>query len=94
MQSTFATVIVPIEFQERAKQDFPDYFSTKFTTSTEENAPATHCLTSGYFYNSELESISNQVDWTRIIKFGDLQAVLSELNLHPVQEVIQDEPDA
>lgn len=94
MQSTFATVIVPIEFQERAKQDFPDYFSSLFTIYTEENAPATHCLTSGYFYNSELETISNQVDWTRIIKFGDLQAVLSELNLHPVQEVIKDEPDA
>lgn len=94
MQSTFATVIVPIEFQERAKQDFPDYFSTKFTTSTEENAPATHCITSGYFYNFELETISNQVDWKRVIKFGDLQAVLAELNLHPVREVIKDEPDA
>lgn len=79
MQSTHATVIIPIDLVEEAQKDLPGHFTAQYGETSE--GPATHAISSGFFYNYELEMISNQLLWSRVVKFGDLDTILRELNL-------------
>jgi hypothetical protein len=76
MNSTLATVIVLAADQAAAQADFPEYFTAP--ASAEGTAPATHYLTNGYFEDSELDTICNDVTWPRKVYFGPLDVGLQK----------------
>ena len=82
--STFATVIIAAADQQAAQADFPDMFTAGYTNNLEQPEVATHFVSSGWFYDSELDQIVNDVTWPRTVRFGDAQAALASLNLVPV----------
>ena len=79
MNSTLATVIVLAADQATAQADFPDYFTAP--ASADGAAPATHYLTNGYFDDTELDRICNDVTWPRRVYFGPLDVTLSKAGL-------------
>ena len=81
---TFATVIIAAADQAAAQTDFPGMFTAGYTNDPEQPEVATHYVSSGWFYDSELGTIVNDVTWPRTVKFGDAQAALASLNLAPV----------
>ena len=83
--STFATVIIAAADQQAAQADFPSMFTAGYTNDPEQPEIATNFVSSGWFYDSELDQIVNEVTWPKIVKFGDAQAALASLGLVPVQ---------
>lgn len=84
--STLATVIVLAADQAAAQADFPDYFNAP--ASAEGTAPATHYLTNGYFEDSELDTICNDVTWPRKVYFGPLDVGLQKAGLMLMQQEV------
>ena len=84
--STQATIIIPAAAIEAARADMPGSFTAAYTTSQEGAPPATHYVGSGFFFNSELDFVCNEVTWPKVVKFGDASAALAELGLVPVVE--------
>jgi hypothetical protein len=82
--STFATVIIAAADQSAAQEDFPGLFTAGYTNNPDEPTIATNYVSSGYFYDEELDKIVNDVTWPRIVKFGDAQAALTSQGLVPV----------
>jgi hypothetical protein len=82
--STFATVIIAAADQAAAQADFPDMFTAGYTNNPEQPEIATHYVSSGWFYDAELDEIVNDVTWPRVVKFGDAQAALASMGLVPV----------
>ena len=83
MDSTLATVVIAAADQAAAQADFPDYFTAP--ASADGAAPATHYLTNGYFDDTELDRICNDVAWIRWIYFGSLDVTLAKAKLALVQ---------
>ena len=84
--STFATVAIAAADQAAAQIDLPGLFTAAYTTNPEGKAPATHYVSSGLFFNDELDMIVNDAEWPKVVKFGDASAALAELGLVPVVE--------
>lgn len=81
--STFANVFVAAADQAEAQADMGDGF---FTAQLSETglAPATYFWSTGYFLDSELDKIVNDVAWPRTVKFEDADQALSSMGLQPV----------
>jgi len=86
MNSTLAIVIIGDADKAQAQADLSDgLFTTPLSASGE--APATHWMSSGWFFNDQLNKICNDVTWAKTIRFGDdWQSVLHGLNLMIVQD--------
>lgn len=82
--STFATVIIAAADQSEAQADLPGMFTSGYTDNPEQPEVATHYVSSGFFYDEELDTIVNEVAWPRTVKFGPADAALASLNLVPV----------
>jgi hypothetical protein len=82
--STFATVIITAATQQAAQADFPGMFTAGYTNNPGQPELATHYVSSGWFFDAELDEIVNDVTWPRTVKFGDAQAALASMGLVPV----------
>lgn len=87
MSSTYATVAVLAENLTEAQERFPGFFTAAMSSTGE--APATHFVSSGYYLDTELDALVNDVAWPRRVVFGDTQAALAKLGLMAVQEPIE-----
>ena len=85
--STFATVAIAAADQDAAQADFPGLFTAAYTTDQDGKAPATHYVSTGHFFNAELDAICNTVAWPRQVRFGDAGTALAGLGLLPVVDV-------
>jgi hypothetical protein len=83
MNSTFATVIITADTQQAAQADFPGMFTAGYTNDPEQPKVATHYVSSGWFFDSELDQIVNDVAWPRVMRFGDAQTALASMGLVP-----------
>ena len=77
--STLATVVIAAADQAAAQADFPDYFNAP--ASADGQPPITNYLTNGYFDDSELDTICNDVTWPRKVYFGSLETGLQKAGL-------------
>ena len=82
MTSTFATVIVAAADQAAAQADLPGHFTAAYAADS--TGPATHYVSSGHFFNTELDMIVNEAAWPRQVRFGDAGTALAGLGLVPV----------
>lgn len=82
MTSTFATVIVAAADQAAAQADLPGHFTSAYAADAA--GPATHYVSSGFFFNSELDMIVNDAEWPKRVRFGDAAVALADLGLVPV----------
>jgi hypothetical protein len=82
--STFATCIIEADDQEAAQADFPGHFTAPFSETGQ--APATHYVDSGFWFDAELTKLVNETAWPRQVFFGDAQAAIDSLGLKPVVE--------
>ena len=87
--STFATVIIAAADQQVAQTDLPGMFTAGYTNDPEQPEVATNYVSSGWFFDAELDEIVNEVTWPKIVKFGDAQAALASLGLVPVQVSVE-----
>lgn len=86
MNSTFASVFIAAADQVAAQQDLGEgYFTAPLSADGSE--PATHYWSTGYWLDSELDLICNDVTWPRTVKFGDAQTALADMGLRQVQMV-------
>ena len=86
MTSTFATVVIPSESQAAAQADLPGHFTSAYAADAA--GPATHYVSSRFFFDTELDFVCNEVTWPKVVKFGDASAALAELGLVPVVEPV------
>lgn len=82
MTSTFATVIVAAADQAAAQADLPGHFTAAYAADS--TGPATHYVSSGFFFDTELDMIVNEAEWPKRVRFGDAAAALAGLGLVPV----------
>lgn len=82
MTSTFATVIVATADQAAAQADLPGHFTAAYAADS--TGPATHYVSSGHFFNTELDMIVNEAEWPKLVRFGDAGTALAGLGLVPV----------
>lgn len=82
MTSTFATVVIPSESQAAAQADLPGHFTAAYAADS--TGPATHYVSSGHFFNTELDMIVNEATWQKVVRFGDAAVALADLGLVPV----------
>ena len=89
--STAATVIIAAADQSAAQADLPGHFIIGYYEDIPDADPtvATHYVDSGWWYDSELDLIVNDVTWPRRVYFGDVQQVLASLNLKPVRDLAE-----
>lgn len=93
MNSTQATVIILDADKAQAQADLSEY---QFTTPLSETgeAPATHWMSSGWWYDEELDNICNVYTWPKRIYFGsDWQAAIAKAGLMvvvPVEEPVDE----
>jgi hypothetical protein len=88
--STQATTIILDADKAQAQADLSTY---QFTTPLSETgeAPATHWMSSGWWYDDELDNIVNVFTWPKQIYFGsDWQSAIEKAGLM----VVQPEPEA
>jgi hypothetical protein len=88
--STQATTIILDADKAQAQADLSTY---QFTTPLSETgeAPATHWMSSGWWYDDELDNICNVFTWPKQIYFGsDWQAAIEKAGL---MVVVPEEPD-
>jgi hypothetical protein len=99
--NTEATVVIKAVDQAAAQQDLGEGMFTSGYYEAVEGADfetATHYVSSGFWMNTELDFIVNSSTWGKLVKFGNAQAVLAELNLIAVgtnpskPEVLVEEP--
>ena len=84
--STFATVAVPAADQAAAQADMPGFFVAPFTTDPAGAPPATHFVSTGHFFDSELDFIVNDAAWPRQVRFGPADAALAAMGLVAVRD--------
>ena len=85
--STAATVIIAAADQAAAQADLPGHFILGYYEDVPGADPtvATHYVDSGWWYDSELDMIVNNVTWPRTVRFGmDASAVLADMNLKQI----------
>lgn len=82
MTSTFATVIVAAADQAAAQANLPGHFTAAYAADS--TGPATHYVSSGFFFDAELDMIVNEAEWPKRVRFGDAVVVLADLGLVPV----------
>lgn len=68
-ESTMATIIIEEQYQAVAQERFPGMFVAGFSESGD--IPPTHRVSSGYFYNSELELLVNEHPFPFTLKLGE-----------------------
>ena len=87
MSYTQATVIIAAADQSAAQVDFPGSFTSGFYEATEGADPtvATNYGCSGLWTDSDLSKVVNDVTWQRKVYFGEVQSILDNLNLKPVE---------
>ena len=87
MSYTNATVIIAATDKEAAQVDFPGSFVSGLYVATEsaDSTVATNYVCSGFWADSDLSKVVNDVSWPRKAYFGDAQQVLASLNLKPVE---------
>jgi len=93
MHSTQATVIILDADKAQAQADLSTY---QFTTPLSETgeAPATHWMSSGWWYDDELDNIVNVYTWPKQIYFGsDWQVAIEKAGLMVVQPEPVQEPE-
>jgi len=93
MHSTQATVLILDADKAQAQADLSTY---QFTTPLSETgeAPATHWMSSGWWYDDELDNIVNVFTWPKQIYFGsDWQAAIEKAGLMVVQPEPVQEPE-
>ena len=85
MSYTQATVIIAAADQSAAQVDFPGSFTSGFYEATEgaDSTVATNYVCSGLWTDSDLSKVVNDVTWPRKVYFGDVQTILTTLNLLP-----------
>ena len=83
MAYTNATVIIAAADQSAAQVDFPGSFTSGFYEAVEDADPtvATSHVCSGLWTDEDLSKVVNDVTWPRKVYFGDVQTVLTTLNL-------------
>ena len=86
MTSTFATVIIPAKSQAAAQADLPGHLTSAYAADAA--GPATHYVSSGFFFNTELDMIVNEAEWPKQVRFGDAAVALADLGLVPVVEPV------
>lgn len=86
MTSTFATVVIPSESQAAAQADLHGHFTAAYAADAA--GPATHYVSSGFFFDTELDMIVNEAEWTKRVRFGDAVVALADLGLVPVVEPV------
>ena len=86
MTSTFATVIVAAADQAAAQADLPGHFTAAYAADS--TGPATHYVSTGHFFNAELDMIVNEATWQKVVRFGDAGTALAGLGLVPVVEPV------
>lgn len=88
MSYTNATVIIAAADQAAAQVDFPGSFTSGFYIAEEGADPtiATNYICSGLWTDDDLSKVVNDVTWSRKVYFGDVQAVLTTLNLLPITD--------
>lgn len=86
MSYTNATVIIAAADQAAAQVDFPGSFNSGFYEDAEDADPtvATHYACAGLWTDEDLSKVVNDVTWPRKVYFGDVQTVLTTLNLLPI----------
>jgi len=86
MTYTNATVIIAASDKEAAQADFPESFVSGLYVATEnaDSTVATNYVCSGLWTDSDLSKVVNDVSWPRKVYFGDVQVVLTTLNLLPI----------
>ena len=86
MSYTNATVIIAAADQAAAQVDFPGSFNSGFYEATEGADPtaATNYVCAGLWTDEDLSKVVNDVTWPRKVYFGDVQTVLTTLNLLPI----------
>ena len=86
MSYTQATAIIAAADQAAAQVDFPGSFNAGFYEAVEGADPtvATNYVCSGLWTDSDLSKVVNDVTWPRKVYFGDVQTVLTTLNLLPI----------
>jgi chloramphenicol 3-O-phosphotransferase len=87
--STFATVIIQAADQAAAQADFPGLFTAAYADFADRTV-TTHYVSSGFFFDEELDKIVNDVTWPRVVRFGDAQAALASMGLVPVQTPVEE----
>lgn len=86
MNSTFASVFVEATHQAEAQADLGEgYFTAPLSADGAE--PVTHYWSTGYWFDSDLDRIVNDVTWPRVVRFGDAQTALADVGLQQVQMV-------
>ncbi len=89
MNSTQATVIIADADKAQAQADLSEYqFTVPLSASGE--APATNWMSSGWWYDSQLNDIVNVFTWPKQIYFGsDWQSAIAQAGLQVIPEVAQ-----
>ena len=83
---TQATVIIQADDQSAAQLDFPGSFNAGYYLDAPEANPAvaTCYICSGLWTDSDLDKVVNEVLWSKLVKFGDVQAILDSMQLKRV----------
>ena len=91
MSYTNATVIIAVTDKEAAQVDFPGSFVSGLYVATEsaDSTVATNYVCSGLWSDSDLSKVVNDVSWPRKVYFGDVETVLTTLNLLPITTPIE-----
>ena len=91
MSYTNATVIIAAADQSAAQVDFPGSFTSGFYEAVEGADPtvATNYVCSGLWTDEDLSKVVNDVTWPRKVYFGDVQTVLTTLNLLPIAAPVE-----
>ncbi len=87
--STFATVIIAAADQAAAQADFPGLFTAAYADFADRTV-TTNYVSSGFFYDEELDRIVNDVTWPRVVRFGDAQQALIAMGLVPVETPVEE----
>ncbi len=75
--STKATLIVPASAIDACKLDFNGLVFTEYENANGE----LFYVTSGWFFDTELDFIANEAEWKKKLKFGELEQILAGLGL-------------
>lgn len=84
--STKATIIVADADVETARTRFPGMFVVGFSETGD--TPPTHWVSTGWFFNSELEALVNEQPFPFQVKFGDFSE--EGIFMHRVVEEVEE----
>lgn len=88
--STYCTVAVKLEHQLQAQAAFPGMFTSLFYEQlpAADSTIATHSVTSGWFYNHELDLLCSSNDFPKQVRFGDANSAIAAMNLAAVTTLV------